>query len=358
MTLRSALSLMLAVLIGVTLAADPAAAQQKWTLKYGHVGPATDVSDDHIPGLWLKSFLEGRSNGRIKVEIYPASQLGDFRALIEGVQLNTVELAHTSVGGVGQFFPELQVVELPYAIPDDLVAEKLGRHRFFDDIRDAVLKKTGNVRLMAASNTGRFRSFFTTKKPIKSATDLKGIKMRTIDSPMEMEFVRFFGGNPTPVVWGELYTSLATGVVEGTKNAATDIVPNNMHDSLKHVVLDEHAYLWGFYWMSDKWLKSLPRDLQSLVIDGVVQMADMQTNWNKQYENKSLEMFAKAGGKVYVPTADERATFLKGRDHMRQWWVQKYGKEWLDRLEKAVAQVQADIEKDRQRIGAGSGAKK
>jgi TRAP-type C4-dicarboxylate transport system substrate-binding protein len=171
--------------------------------------------------------------------------------------------------------------------------------------------------------------------------------MRTVDSPMQIEFVKFLGGNPTPVVWGELYTSLKTNVVEGTKNAATDIIPTNMHDALKFVILDEHSYLWGFNWVSDKWLKSLPKDLQDLVADAFIQMGDVQFQYNKQYEGKSLDVFAKSGGKIHVPTDDQRKTFTIAKDHMRKWFVDKYGQEWVVKLEKAVATAEAEIAKER-----------
>lgn len=343
MTLRT-----IAAACAVWVAASaPSLAQQTYTMKFGHVAPATEIADDHMAALFLKFFLESRSSGRIKVEIYPASQLGDFRAQVEQVQLGTLESTHTSVGGIGQFFPEIQVLELPYIIPDDLVAERVARSPLMAEIRDAVLKKTTNVRLMSATNTGRFRSFFTTRKQILSAADLKGVKMRTVDSPVEMEFVRFLGGNPTPVVWGELYTSLKTNVVEGTKNAATDIIPTNMHDALKFVVLDEHSYLWGFNWVSDKWLKSLPKGLQDLVADGFLQMADVQFQYNKQYESKSLEIFAKAGGKIHVPTPEQRATFMAGGAHMKTWFAQKYGKDWVEKLDKAVADAQKELAQQR-----------
>jgi TRAP-type C4-dicarboxylate transport system substrate-binding protein len=317
--------------LGVAAVLGLAAAQHAlaadFTLKYAHVGPATEVSDDHIPGEFLKSFLESRSQGRIAVEIYPASQLGGFRELIEQIQLNTLELTHTTVGGMGQFFPELQVTDIPSMLPNDMIAEKVGQGPFFDDVRDAILERTGNVRLVAVGNTGRWRSFFTASKLVKTADDMAGFKMRTIDSPLQMDFVKFLGGNPTPIAWGELYTSLATGVVEGTKNAATDIIPNNMHEVLKYVTLDEHAYLYGFYWMSDSWLQNLPPDLQDLVIDGVLQMAAIQSDWNKQYESRSLQEFAESGGTIYVPTAEEKATFTAATDEMKQWFVERHGQE-------------------------------
>lgn len=321
---------------------------EEWVLKYGHVGPVT--SDDQVPGDFLKAFLEARSQGQIKVEIYPAAQLGNFRDLIEQVQLNTLELTHTTVGGIANFVPELQVTDIPYMMRDDMIVERIGQSDFMDKVRDIVLERTNNVRLVAVGNTGRWRSFFTSNKLVKTAADMNGIKMRTINSPLQIEFVRFLGGNATPVAWGEVYTSLQTGVIEGTKNAATDIVPNNMHEVVKYVTIDEHAYLFAFWWMSDQWLQSLPPHLQDLVIDGIQQASAIQSDWNKEYEARSLVEFQEAGGTVYVPTAEEKATFLPARDAMKKWFVDKYGDEWLKLFEQAVADAEASVDADRARI--------
>jgi len=319
-----------------------------YVLKYGHVGPVT--SDDQVPGEFLKSFLESRSGGRISVEIYPGAQLGNFRDMIEQVQLNTLELTHTTVGGIASFFPELQVTDIPYMMAGDSIAEHIAQSSFFDEAREAILAKTGNVRLVAVGNTGRWRNFFTSEGLIKSADDMKGVKMRTINSPLQIEFIKSLGGNPTPVAWGELYTSLQTGVVEGTKNAATDIVPTKMYEVVKYVTLDEHAYLFAFWWMSDAWLKSLPDDLQDLVIDGVQQASMIQSDWNKEYDARALKEFQGFGGTVYVPTPEEKATFIVARDKMKVWFKDKYGEEWLNKFEKAVADAEAAVASRNARI--------
>jgi TRAP-type C4-dicarboxylate transport system substrate-binding protein len=87
--------------------------------------------------------------------------------------------------------------------------------------------------------------------------------------------------------------------------------------------------------------------LQELVADAFIQMADVQFQYNMEYEGKSLAAFAKAGGKIHVPTADERKTFTVAKDHMRKWFVDKYGVEWIEKAEKAVAAAEADITKER-----------
>jgi TRAP-type C4-dicarboxylate transport system substrate-binding protein len=253
------------------------------------------------------------------------------------------------VGGASAFFPEIQVTDIPYMIRDDLVAEAVGRGPFFEKLRDAVLKKTGNVRLVAMGNTGRWRSFFT-KKPVLEAADLTGMKIRIVDSPIQVNFVRGAGANPVPIPWGEVYTSLATGVAEGLNIAITDVVPNKLHEVVKHVVIDEHMYLYGFYWMSDAWLKSLPKDLQILVVDGVEQMARVQVDFNKAFESRAYEQFVKEGGTIRVMPPEEKAKLLPGREAAKQWFVEKYGREWLDAWEQALAQAEKQVDAERLRL--------
>jgi tripartite ATP-independent transporter DctP family solute receptor len=348
--MKKGLTLLLAVMLIIPLTTGVSA--KTWTLKYGHVDSPTMTADDHIGGLFLKNYIESRSQGRIKVEIYPASQLGNFRELIEGVQLGTLELANTTVGGMNQFFPQIQVTDIPYMYRDDLVAEKVGQGPFYDDLREAILKKTGNVRLVAVGNTGRWRSFFTTKKQIKSAKDLKGVKMRTINSPLQIEMVKFLGGNPTPVAWGELYTALQSGVVEGTKNAISDVVGKKFHENVKYLCVDEHAYLYGYWWMSDSWLKSLPKDLQTLVIDGVKQAANVQMEFNKYLDIVMTEEFLKSGGTIYVPNEAEKATFKAAKPVIKKWFVTNIpdGQLWYDKLEAAVKKAEEEVDAEIARV--------
>jgi len=344
--MKKVLVFLLAAMLLIPL--STAFSAEQFVLKYGHVDSPTLTADDHVGGLFLKNYIESRSQGRIKVEIYPASQMGNFRELIEGVQMGTLELVNTTVGGMNQFFPQIQVTDIPYMYRDDLVAERVGKGFFYDDLRQAILKKTGNVRLVAAGNTGRWRSFFTTKKQIKSAKDLKGVKMRTINSPLQIEMVKFLGGNPTPVAWGELYTALQSGVVEGTKNAISDIVGKKFHENVKFLCVDEHAYLYGYWWMSDSWLKSLPPDLQKLVIDGVKQAADVQVQFNKYLDIIMTEEFLKSGGTIYVPTAEEKATFQAAKPVITKWFIENIpdGKYWYDKLEAAVKLAEKEVDAD------------
>ncbi len=341
MTRKLACGLLAATLLaGTALPANAA----DYVLKYGHPGPVGPDSDDHVAGEFLKYFLETESNGRIEVQIFPGSQLGSFREMVEQVNANTLEVAHTAVGGLVGFMPELQVIELPYMVRDDAVAECMIRGPFFEDMRESFMERSGNVNLIGVGNTGRFRSFFTANKLVKSAADLEGVKMRVINSQLPVEMMQFYGANPTPVAWGELYTSLATGVVEGTKNAVTDIIPNKMEEVVRYATMDKHAYLWGFMAVSQDFLDSLPDDLRALVVSGVRQMADVQLEFNKGAEARQSQVFTDGGGEIYVPNEEEMETFRAVKEPMGEWYVAQFGDEWLNKFTAAATECEESVD--------------
>ncbi len=323
------------------------AAAAEYTMKIGHVSAPSNQADDHLMSVFLKAYIESHSQGRIEVEIYPSGQLGNFREMLEQVNNNTLEFTSTTVGGIASFFPEIQVTDLPYTLRDDVVAERMMVSPFWNEVRQAVLEKTGNIRLMAVGNTGSWRNFATTEKEVRTAADLEGLKIRTISSDLQVEFVKQLGASATPIPWNELYTSLSTGVVDGTKNAIGDYIPQGMNEPLGHIILDGHTYIFGFSWMSDAWLKSLPDDLRNMVVDAMALSVGVQTNFNKSFQSLASETWLEGGNTIYVPTAEERETFLAARDSMRDWYRENFGDEWLNKWLDAVADVEAQIDADR-----------
>lgn len=329
-SLRSAVT---AIALGLGLAS--AAQAQEFTMKIAHAGPATMANDDYVGSTSLKSYIEENSNGRIAVEIYPGNQLGNYQEVMEQVNAGALEVAHVSIGGVTPFVPELAVVDLQYILPNDEVAYKFMEGSFTDAMTDAVMEKLPNTRLVAVSDGGRWRSFFTTK-PVHNANDLKGMKIRTISSPLQQQFVSSLGASATPVAWGELYTALSTGVVDGTKNGTPDIMSNKFNEVVTNVILDRHTFLFGYYFVSDSWLSGLPDDLKTVVLDGFKFAAAEQTKFNAEVEASANADFEAAGGTIYTPTEEDRETFLGARQAMQDWYVEKYGDKWLNVMLEAV----------------------
>lgn len=316
----------------------------KYTIKIVHNSNTND--EDYDGAMVFKDFVESQSNGDIKVEIYPGSQLcGNARECIESVQAGILEVYISTIGGFSSLYPELQVLDLPYMFRDDRTAECVFDGPYVDELRRDVLKKVKNVRLMVISNTGGWRNFATVNKQIKKPSDVKGQKIRTIKSEIQIELVKLLGGNPTGIAWPEVYTSLATGVVEGSKNGITDIVGMKFHEHIKYITLDGHAYMAALWWMSDGAFKKLPVNLRRVVVDGFVHLRQVTRAFPKRRQIAAYEEFKKSGGKIYVPSPAEKKMFQEAAKPMKSWFTGKFGQRALTQLETRISECERSINK-------------
>ena len=334
----------ISVVVAVALASQPVMAKAKYIMKYATAGSRTPYANHEVLQGTMEAYIEAKSQGQIEVEIYPSSQLGNFREVLEQVNMNTLESCMTTVGGLAAFFPEAQVTDLPYHLNNELVAEMFSQSPFWIEFGKAILEKTGNVRFITAARGG-YRNFVTAKQKINTMDDLQGLKIRTINSSLQQEFVRALGANPTPIAWAEVYTSLETGIVDGLKNSAADVVTYKL--PAKYVLLDRHTPIYQFIWVSDKWLKSLPRDLQLVVVEGIRQAGRANDNFWKVESSMGNKALNESGGNVSEPSAElSEALIAKSRQPMRDWFVEQYGDEWLKKFDAALEEVKAKIEQD------------
>lgn len=307
---------------------------------------ANTDDEDYDGALVFKDWVESRSNGDIAVTIYPGGQIcGNPRECIEALQDGLVHIFITTIGGFGNIFPEAQVMDLPYMFRDDRTAECALNGPFVDELRQATLDITGGtMRLMTIGNTGGWRNFATVDTQIKSPADVEGLKIRTISSELQQELVKGMGGSPTPVSWGELYTSLATGVVSGTKNGITDIVGMKFHEHLNNITLDGHAYMGALWWMNNDTYEAMSPDLRRIVTDGFDRLRLITLAMPQRRQLDAYETFKEAGGTIYVPTPEEKAQFKEAAAPVWDWYKEKYGSEWLDKLSSAVQACEAETD--------------
>ncbi len=334
------------VLIGLICAVGAswtAPAKSETTIRIGLLGSPDD--EDYDGSLVFKDYVESRTNGRVKVEIFPSGQFcGNERECIEGLKSGILDVHMTVIGGLGNIFGPAQVLDLPYALRDDLVAECLFDGPLVDLLREEVLSNGLNMRLMTISNTGGWRNFATVGRPITKPEDLKGLKIRTTPAPLQQELVRMLGANATPIAWSELYTALATGVVEGTKNGVQDIVNMHFHDHIRYMILDGHSYMGALWWFSEKSWATLPADVRRIVYDGFQHLKTVTRALPMRRQIAAYEAFKAGGGQIYAPTPEEKAAFREATAGMRDWFVRTYGREWLDIMDREVAACEGVVD--------------
>ncbi len=335
---------------GILAGAATAATAQEYTIR---ATANSNENDEDYDGLVVfKNFVEQASNGAIEVELFIGTQLCSNGAeCLQGIADGSIDVFVTTSGGAAGIFPYVQVFDLPYLMRSDRVAEAvLTDTDFTRTLRELALEDSGGaIRIMTVGNTGGWRNFANTQKQVKGPGDLEGMKIRTVVADLPQELVKTLGASPTPIPWPELFTSLQTGVVEGSKNGITDIMNMKFPDAgLKHLTLDGHAYMAAIWVMNNDKFMSLPEDMRRVVVNGFKELQQATFASPKRKSISAYEEFADAGGEVYVPTPEEKQAFQDAASPVYEWFASNVdnGDEVLQALRDAVAEVEEDIDAD------------
>jgi tripartite ATP-independent transporter DctP family solute receptor len=205
-------------------------------LKLGH---ALDINHPvHKAMEFWADTLNKTTDGRVNIKIYPGGQLGGEKELIEQLQMGTLDITKVSSAGLEAFIPEMMVLGMPYLF-------RSNEHKW-----KVLNSAVGRELLNAGSDRGLIgvgfyeageRSFYTKGGPIKTPADLKNLKIRVIKSPMAINLLQTLDASPTPISWGELYTALQQGTVDGAENNPPSFVSARHYEVCKYYSLDKHT---------------------------------------------------------------------------------------------------------------------
>jgi tripartite ATP-independent transporter DctP family solute receptor len=225
------------IALAATAALSAFPTQAQTVLKIGHVlakGSHYDVGAN----VFCEN-VEKNTQGRYKCQVYPASALGGEREEVEAVQIGTQDFVITSTGPVGNFVPEMKIVDIPFLFRDYDHARKVLDGKIGQDM----LAKFPNHGLVAlAWSENGFRHMTNNKRAIVSAADASGLKMRTMENKVHMEGYRSFGIQPTPMAFPEVFGALQQGVVDGQENPIPVILASKFSQVQKHLSLTGHVY--------------------------------------------------------------------------------------------------------------------
>lgn len=265
-------------------------------LKLGHsLGVSHSV---HQAMVQMASDLERLSGGKMRMEIYPNEQLGSERQLLELLQIGSLDMTKVSVGTMENFAPRMRVLGLPFLFRDrehsfHVLDGPIGQ-QLLDDGSKYWLKGLGYY------DAGS-RSFYTKDRPVYEPSDLEGLKIRVMESVTAMDMVRSMGGSPTPISWGELYTSLQQGVVDGAENNPPSFYLSRHYEVCKYYILDEHTFLPDVLVAGTHlWEKLSAQERQWLTEAANLSVAYQRELWAVS-EREALEAVEAAGVEVIRP---------------------------------------------------------
>lgn len=298
-------------------------------LKLGHIAEPDNPygqGADHFAKL-----VKERSNGEIDVKVFPSSQLGNQRDLVEGLGLGSVDMTLTGTAVLGNFIPGMAVFDLPFIFRDVNHAYKALDTVGMDMAKQG--EKNGVITLAIWENGVRHMT--NNKKPIRTPEDMKGLKMRVMEQPVYMDMMRALDASPTPMAMSELYTSLQKGTIDGQENPLAHIATKHFNEVQKHLSLTGHTYASEPLLISKRaWDKLTPEQQQILK-----QAAEDTRDWERQLcrdkEGEYLKQIKDAGTTEVIENVDKEA-FAKAT---RPAW-DKYIKQFGDSNIKAIQAIQ------------------
>lgn len=283
---------------------------QEYTMKISIADAETSADERHYARTPLREFekeVEAESGGRIDVQIFWGGQLGKIENVLNLVRNGQVEGVIASDGHVSPYFRDVQVLGLPYLFIDRQVAYEVLDGSAGQEIADRMAEEAG-IRPLPWLENGGYRHY-SANTPLETADDMQGLKIRTMNNPVHMDIVRSLGASPTPIPWGDLYTSLQTGVVDGQENALSTFRVPRLEEVQKHIILDGHVYSIIMLATSEKWLDSLPEDLRAVVETAAANMRDMNRELSLENEVADRAYLEEAGVSIVDPSIEEKARF-------------------------------------------------
>ncbi|WP_167577977.1 DctP family TRAP transporter solute-binding subunit [Ammoniphilus sp. YIM 78166] len=276
----------------------------------------------------FKDLVEQNSNGRIKVDIFPSSQLGNGRDQIEGLQMGSIQLHVGSVAPVANFAPKMNVLSMPYLFDSREHAVKVLDGEIGAELSKD-LESKGIVNLAFWENG--YRHMTNNTRPIKSANDAAGLKVRVQESPVYISMIKALGSTPTPIPFGELYTAMEQKVVDSQENPLAQIATNKFNEVQKHLTLTAHTYDAAVFLMSKMALDKLPADLQQVVKDAAMEAGAYEREVSKESESKFLQQLKDSG--MAVEEKPDLDSFRQAVVPVYEELQDQYGgKELIDRI--------------------------
>ncbi len=323
------LRILFAFLASLSLATS-ALAQQPVVIKFSHV-----VALDTPKGLaaeYFKKLAEERTKGRVKIEVYPNSQLYKDKEEMEALQLGAVQMLAPSLAKFGPLGArEFEVFDLPYLFDDYKELHRVTQ----GPIGQQLMKKLDSKGILGLAFWDNGFKEMSANKPLRKPEDCRGLKMRIQSSKVLDSQMRALGAIPQVIAFSEVYQALQTGVVDGTENPVSNLYTQKMHEVQKYLTLSDHGYLGYAVIVNKKFWDGLPADLRG-ILEGAMKDATKYANDLAQKKNdEDLELVKKSGKtQVITLTPQEKLEWKKVLVKVHAEHEAKIGKELLQAIYK------------------------
>ncbi|WP_391558093.1 TRAP transporter substrate-binding protein [Robertmurraya sp.] len=273
--------------------------------------------------------VESKTNGSIKVEVYPNGQLGGDREVFESLQFGSIQGTTMSTGPIAQFVPKFNVFDLPFLFPNSEVAYGVLDGKIGTDLL-AELESQNVIGLNYWENG--FRHLTNGVKEVKTPDDVKGLKIRTLENDLHMDIWSELGANPTPMAFTELFAGLQQGVVDGQENPVGNVTANKFYEVQKYLSKTGHVYNASPFLISKDFWNTLSDEEKKAVQEAADEARDYQRELNQKEDEDGYKFLTENGMTVTDITDEEKEAFLEKVKPVYEKYSVSIGEEFVDEL--------------------------
>ncbi len=314
-------------------AAETTAASVKkgeFKIKVGLVTPEQDIATRSMRH--FEEELEKLTDGRVEVELFPGGALGGSGDIFNGVQDGSIEMCVNIYPPFAQFSDAFLLYNLPYLFSSKEVAFEFLDGDIAQDIAKSIESK--GFKQLAVFDGG-YRNVSNNKQPVKSPADLKGLKIRTLNNPVQLDYFTAYGANPTPLPYGDIYVGLQTKTIDGQENSFSNIASMKFNEVQKYVTDTAHAFDPVGMFINTGVYDAYPDEIKEAIKQAAASTQKFNRELAVKLEEESLDKI-KATTEIYFLTDEERQVFIDMAQPTYKNFEEKIGKELL---EKSLAKI-------------------
>ena len=327
------LNLSLALLLVLTFTVSTMAAE--YTINAG-IG-LNDKSAQYKSLEFFKELVEENSDGQIEVNLYHSSQLGDDREMMEALQMGVQEMTCPSTAPIAPFVNGFKVFDLPFLFPTHEAADYVLDGPVGQDLLKQ-LEEIGIVGLAFWENG--YRQLTNSQTAVESPADVEGLKIRTMENPMHLAAWEEMGANPTPMAFGELFSAMQQGVVDGQENPWGTIYLQNFFEVQDYTTNTGHVYSPFVLMVSKQFYDKLPSDLQDVVYEAAQEAKDHNRRTNRAMNAEYLEELKEVMN-VTILTPEQKAAFQEAVQPVYDQFKDEIGADLVEEVQAQVEEFQA-----------------
>ncbi|PMC34375.1 C4-dicarboxylate ABC transporter substrate-binding protein [Bacillus sp. UMB0899] len=323
------IGLAFSILVVCITTSNAIGSKNETVIRFGH--GAAESNERHLAVMKFKELVEEKSEGKMKVQVYPNEQLGSEAEMIESVTFNDLQMVAASA--FSQYDQRISVFELPYLFDSYEQAWSILDSEIGQQVAEPLLED--GLRVVAYFENG-FRHV-TSNKPIEEPEDLGGLKIRTPEFPLSISTFKAFGSNPTPMAFGELYMALQQGTVDAQENPIANTYASKFNEIQDYLNLTGHQYMPLPVAISEEFWQTLTPEEQEIIKSSASEAATFHREILRENEEKMISELQDAGMTVIQPDRDK---FREKAEAVYEAYKNRFGEDFVNNVLKAVEQKQ------------------